>query len=286
MRGASHSGKEDISMKTKSWIGYTLYGILVTIIFLYWCFPTVLLENYIVSAATEANPNIVLSVGKTGITFPPALKMEDLVVRPKQKAETTLEADSVTVRPSLRNFLPRQSLFLIVAELYNGSMLAHVNFKNHVGKESPVSMDLTLEGINIGKCSYLRGASGRQIEGFLTGSATFDGQWINVLNGTGNAFFSLSNGSVRLLKPVFGFDTVTFDNIEGSMDLKNRVLKINTINLTGKQINGSLKGTIFLHKDFSSSSLSLTGNLEMPGLNRSLSVSLRGTIANPIPRFL
>lgn len=273
-------------MKTRNWIGYALYGILVTIIFLYWCFPTALLQNYIVSAATEANPNIVLSIGKTGIEFPPALKIEDLVFRMKQKAESTLEADSVTVRPSLRNFLLRQSLFLIMARLYNGSMLAHVNFKNHAGKESPVSIDLTLESINIGKCSYVRGTSGRQINGFLTGSATFDGHWVNVLDGTGNAVFSLRTGSVRLLKPVFGFDTVDFDIIEGSMDLKNRVLKINTINMAGKQINGSLKGTIFLREDITKSSLALTGNLEMPGLNRNLSVSLRGTIANPIPRFI
>jgi type II secretion system protein N len=273
-------------MKTRSWIGYALYGILVTIIFLYWCFPTALLQNYIVSEAAEANPNIVLSVGNTGIAFPPALKIENLVVRLKKKAESTFEADILTVRPSLRNFVSKRSLFLIMARLYNGSMLAHVNFKNHIGKESPVSIDLTLDSINIGKCSYVSGASGRQIEGFLTGSATFDGQWVNVLNGTGNAVFSLRNGSIRLLKPVFGFDTVAFDMMEGSMDLKNRVLKINTVNVAGKQINGSLKGTIHLRKDITKSILALTGNLEMPGLNRSLSVSLRGTIANPIPRFI
>jgi type II secretion system protein N len=273
-------------MRTRNWIGYALYGFLVTILFLYWCFPTALLQNYIVSSAAEVNPNIVLSVGDTGITFPPALKIEDLVVRLRQKTGATLEADSITVRPSLRNFLSRRSLFLIMASLYDGSMLAHVNFENHVGRESPVSIDLTLESTNIGKCSYIRGASGRQIEGLLTGSATFDGQWINALNGAGNAVFSLRNGSVRLLKPVFGFDRVAFDTLEGSMDLKNRVLKINTINVAGKQINGSLKGTIFLHKDITRSTLALTGNLEIPGMNRNLSVSLRGTIANPIPRFI
>lgn len=273
-------------MKTRDLIGYALYGILVTIIFLYWCFPTVLLQNYIVSAATEANPNIVLSVGKTGITFPPAIKIEDLVIHLSKKADTTFEADSITVRPSLRNLLLKRSLFLIMARLYSGNMMAYIDFKNPVGNERPVSIDLTLENINIGKCTYVKGTSGRQIEGFLTGSATFDGQWTNVLNGTGNAVFSLHNGSIRLLQPVFGFDNVAFDIMEGDIDLKNRVLKINTINVAGKQINGSLKGTIFLHKDITKSSLSLAGNIEMPGLNRTLSISLRGTIANPVPRFI
>jgi hypothetical protein len=48
-------------MKTKKWIAYTIYGMLITAVFLYFLFPSDSAGRYIKSVVEGSNPNVVLS---------------------------------------------------------------------------------------------------------------------------------------------------------------------------------------------------------------------------------
>jgi len=273
-------------MKTKQWISYILYGILITAVFLYYLFPSETVKNYIVSTVTDNNPGINLSIGTTKIGFPPAISCENLAVSFKDKKNSELKADVVKVRPALMNLLAGRLSLLLYANVYEGNVAASVSFENRMSTEGPMEVIIGLDNINIGKCSYLRDASDRQIDGKLKGFLRLNGEHDKIMNSTGNAEFILVDLSIRLLKNMFGFDTLTFDRIEISMSLKNRILKMNEINFAGKQVNGTLKGNIFLQRNVTQSRLALRGDIEIPALNRKFSTFLTGTLANPIPRFM
>ena len=270
----------------KKWIGYISYGILITVVFLYYLFPSETVRNYIVSAVTNNNPGINLSIDTTKIGFPPAIRCENLAVSSKDKRDSVFKADVVKMRPAFMNLLAGRLFLLLNANVYEGNVAASVRFENRMSTEGPMEVIIGLDNINIGKCPYLRNVSNRQTDGTLKGFLRLNGEQDKIMNSTGNAEFVLVNLSIRLLKNIFGFDTLTFDRIEISMSLKNRILKMNEINFAGEQVNGTLKGNIFLQRKVAQSRLALKGNVEIPALNRKFSTFLTGTLANPIPRFM
>jgi type II secretion system protein N len=270
----------------KKWISYILYGILITIVFLYYLFPSEIVRNYIVSTLTNNNPGIHLSIGAVNIGFPLAIRCENLVVSFKDKRGSALKANIVKVRPAFMDLLASRFSLLVNADVYGGNVDANISFKNRMSTEGPMEVIIGLDNINVGECSYLRNVSNRQIDGRLRGFLKFNGEYEKIINSTGNAEFILVDSSIKLLKNMFGLDILNFDRIEISMRLKNRILKMNEINFAGEQVNGTLKGNIFLQRNVTQSRLALKGNIEIPALNRQFSTFLTGTLANPIPRFM
>jgi len=270
----------------KKWISYTLYSIFITIVFLYYLFPSELVRNYIVSTVTNNNPGVNLSTGDVKICFPPAIRCENLSISFNDKTDSALKADVVKVRPAITNLLAGRFFLLLNANVYEGKVEASISFENRMSMEGPMEVIVGLNNINIGKCSYFRNVSNRQIDGRLKGFLRFNGKCEKIINSTGNAEFILVDSSIKLLKNMFGLDILNFDRIEISMRLKNRILKMNEINFAGKQVSGTLRGNIFLHRNIRQSRLALKGNIEIPALNRQFSTFLTGTLANPIPRFM
>jgi len=273
-------------MRTKKWTFYIVYSILVTVVFLYWRFPSETVKNYIVSTLMSNYPDIILSIGNANPGFPPAIKFENLVIRFKNRPASALEAGVVRARPCLKSFFSNRLSFIINANAYGGNIDGSVSFANRFPAEEPIQVKVELDDINMVECSFIRTVLGRQIEGNLEGTIAYNGRYRETVNGTGMAKFVLLNGSIQLLKSMFGFDKLIFDSIKADMILKNQTLKINEFNLVGKQIQGFLKGNIYISSDIAQSRLALKGNADVPALNRRFSIFLNGTLANPIPRFM
>ena len=272
-------------MKTKKWIAYTIYGILVTVVFLYWCFPSDNVADYIESTVTANNPNITLSIDSVNLCFPPGIRLNNLLVGFKDKPGSTLKANILRIRPGLANLLRgRLSLFLD-ANTREGNIKGRLNFANLFSGKGPVNAKAKFNNIDIGSCSYLKTLLGRQVTGKLKGSLIYNGNR-ELINSAGSAEFVLLDGSIQLLQNMFGFDKLVFDAIETDMVLKNRILKMNKLNLSGKQLRGSLSGNIFLNNDITRSRLNIKGNVAIPALNRKLSVVIKGTITNPKAKFI
>ena len=273
-------------MKTKEWIGYILYGILITAVFLYCCFPSDRVRDYIGSVVPANNPGISLSIDSAKPGFPPGVRFTNPVINFKDKPGSTLEADVLTARPAPGSLLLGRLVLLLNADIYEGNMQARVGFADRFSTGDPIKLNVKLDNINIGKCSYLKAVSGRRLDGMLKGSGTYNGKYEGWIDSAGNAEFTLLDGRIQLLKNMFGFDSLVFDRIEANIILKNRILKMNKINLAGKQLSGSFSGKIFLDKNIRQSRLAMKGKVEIPALNQKLSTVLKGTIANPIVRFM
>ena len=267
-------------MKTKKWITYTIYGVLITAIFLYVRFPSDNVVDYIKSTVESGNPNVVLLIDSGKLCLPPGIKLSNIEVSFRDRQDLILRANVLKLRPAITSLLSGKLSLLLYADAYEGSMWTDINFANRFSTKGPVRLKAGFNDINLGKCSFIKTATGRRVDGRLEGILSYNGS-----RGTGSARFTLLDGNIQLLKSVFGFDGLAFDKVEAELTLKNRTLKITGLNLTGKQISGSFTGNIFLDSDIMQSRLAIKGDLKIPALDRKVSTTLNGTVSRPIPRF-
>ncbi len=273
-------------MKTKKWIAYTIYGVLITAAFLYLRFPSDSAGRYIKSIVADRNPDIVLSFDSVMPCLPPGIRLHSLSVGFKDKPGSTLKADVAKIRPALLKLLSGKLALLFNADAYEGHINADIGFTNRFSCKGPVRVNVDLDNINIGKCAYIKAASSRKIDGRLGGTMSYNGKWNGLINGAGSANIVLLDGNIQLLGDIFGLNEVNFDKMEVDMTLKNRTIKIAGLDVTGKQLSGSFAGNIFLDRDIMQSRLAIKGDLKIPALDKKVSTTLKGTVSKPVPGFM
>lgn len=269
-------------MKKKRIITYTVYTVLVTMVFLYWLFPSEVLERYIISTVAKINSTITLSIGTVTLGFPPALDMENVSLRTFRYPDSPLKADRAIVSPSIKSLLAGAPALSVRADMYDGDIKGIIGFEN--GTDVPfMKLSANGEKINVGKCSYIASLLRRTITGTLKATLTYDGTYDEIIKGNGDVDILLENGSIQFLQNMFGFDKIDYDTIKANMTLKDRILKINEAEMVSRQLRGTLSGNIYLTPDIMKSRITLTGKADIPALGKVLTVILRGTIDNPIP---
>ena len=272
----------------KQILGYTLYGILIFIALLYLRFPNDVVVNYVVSTLSERNPNVMLSIDSIKPSFPPGLTAKNLTFGFKDEADSTIQADMLTVRPGLLSLLRGKSTLILDAITYGGTIEGNLAIANLRSGEGPVNTEISFDSLNIDKCSYLTDKLGRQITGKLQGSLTYTIGNEGFAGSTGNLNFTILNGTYQLLESLFGFDKLDFSKVEGQMTLKSGVLKIDKLKLTGEKVRCSLKGNIVLNSNaIKSSHMDITCNVEIPGQNnKKVSILVGGTLGKPTTKIM
>lgn len=273
-------------MKTKKWITYTIYAILITGIFLYVRFPSDTAANYIKSTLMKGNPDIVFSFDSADLCLPPGIKLGNAVIGFRNKPDVSFRTDTLKIRPVVSHLLSGKLSFLLEADTYGGNIRTDIHFANLLSTRGPFSINAVLSDIDLGKCSCLEAATGRRINGILSGSLSYHGKQSGITSGTGNARFSLIDGRVQLLKDIFSLGELDFEMIGAEITLRNRTLKITDMEIAGKQLRGSFGGNIFLNKNIMRSRLAIKGNIKINAMETEIPTTLNGTIANPVPRFM
>ena len=295
--------------KHKKYLGYTFYGILLMIGLLYYRFPSDALGDYLQSRADVISIRSHVLVGKVRPSFPFGLKFLKSKVSLKENPYTSLfSSDSLLIKPALWDFFKGKSKYVFDCLAYGGDIKGSIHFANN-GKEAPearFTTSIELKSIHINDYEYLSTFFGRKVKGLLGGVVTYNGQWNLLINGAGEANLRISDGSVGLLQPVFNMESVGFDDLWIKMVLEKKKIKLTRVDMDGKEIKGTLSGTIALKSKFSESRLALRGNIEpLAGFFKNdkgspdilklfkrrlkrgkLSFIIRGTPADPKIRFI
>jgi type II secretion system protein N len=295
--------------KHKKCLGYILYGILFMIVLLYYRFPSDALEDYLQSAADEINPRYHVLVGKVRPSFPFGVKFQKTRVSLRENPGTNLfTAESLLIKPRLWSLLKGESEYGFDCFAYGGDIKGSFHFSDNGGEASgrPFKTSMELRDIRINDYEYLFTLIGRNVKGLLGGSITYSGQDSLLINGAGEANLRISDGSVELLQPIFSLKSVSFDDVWIKMILAKTKIKLTRVQLEGREIKGTLSGTIGLKQDISKSRLALRGSIEplegfLKGENGAplmmklfqrrlrkgkLSFVVRGTPADPNIRFI
>ena len=295
--------------KHKKYLGYTFYGILLMIGLLYYRFPSDALGDYLQSRADVISTRSRVLVGKVRPSFPFGVKFLKSKVSLKENPYTSLFiSDSLLIKPELWSYFKGKSKYLFQCLTYGGDIRGSIEFENNGTEtsETPFTTSMELRNIQINDYEYLSTLFGRKLKGLLGGVVTYNGQWNLLINGAGEANLRISDGSVRFLQPVFSLESVGFDDLWIKMVLEKEIIKLTRVDMDGKEIKGTLSGTIALKSKFSESRLALRGNIEpLAGFFKNdkgspdilklfkrrlkrgkLSFMIRGTPADPKIRFI
>ena len=295
-----------IILKNGKWIGYLLYCVLLTLGLLYYRFPSESIAAYLEAAVSRANPRILLSLDSLRPGFP--LRVDLIGAKMsfrKAPQKPLLNVKDFSLRPEVWSFLRGTLIYHFNIHAYDGNINGNVRFEDRKRMDS-FAAAIRLKDLHIGRHPYLSSLMGRDVSGVLGGDIVYTGQYDNLTGGVGEAFLNISGGSLKLLQPVLGFQSLQFDRLSIKMKLKNKKMTLSDVGLQGPAVKGRLSGTILLNNNIQASRLDLKGTIEPLGglfgnlkgksdslkfLRQSLknlqrSFTIRGTFSNPEFKFL
>jgi type II secretion system protein N len=242
-----------------------IYTVLLTTGLLYYRFPSNTIKAYLVSEAAEATPPMVLSLKALRPSFPPGVDFVDVGLALRETPQQDLmRASRISIIPAAWSFLLGEPRYTFDAHAYDGDVEGHVQFERYA-TNSPFATSVRLNGIHLGHHPYLASLVGREVSGVLGGTIDLAAQQNKLIEGAGQGTIVVSDGSIKLLKPVLGLESVTFDRLFMEMTLKDRKLSLNRVQLDGTTVKGELSGHVTLNADLSRSRLDLKGTMEPLG---------------------
>jgi type II secretion system protein N len=277
----SRSGK-----KTRV-IFYVIYSCVILVAFLYVRFPGGVIKNYLVSRVAEDRPDVYLAIGAVKPGFPTGLELERLHLIFSGISREGIKAEKLAVQPDLSNIILGKSGLFVNMKAYDGKAEGGLLFGPLFSFSEPVHSRIILDGINLGKCAFLRDVLGRQISGTLKGTLDYRGYGNEIIGGDGNVEVLLSNGSYQLLDSLLGSERLDFTSIELRMRLHEKTLKIGKLNVKGPLVACALTGDVFLNEDIKKSRVDLKGDLETSGeARKKIPIFISGTLGNPQVKFI
>ena len=298
--------KQTTGKSKKKWFGYILFGILVTLLFLYYRFPSDAFEDYLQDRVEKMNTQFTLSVDKVAPSMTFGLRFIGARLYYKTNREKPVfETEKLLVRPSILSVFRKEWRFCFNALVYKG-VVEGCSSVEKKKKDAPFQTTVALKGIPMGADDSLKDIIGRNLEGTLNGNITFRGEPKSLMSGTGEVDLRLSDGRIGLEQPILNLDGIGFHEVLIKMTLENRRINLTRVALRGTNMNGSLSGVVILNNDISRSSLNLRGTLEpfaefikdltdspdtvrliRQRMNRGkITFAIRGTLAEPSFRFL
>jgi len=262
------AGEKSVTMNNateksrRKWIGYVLFGILLTLGVLYFRFPSEAVQGFLQARVEKANPQLALSLEKVSPSVTLGLKFQAPQLFLKTAPQKSIfKADRLHVRPTLLSLFRDQWTFCYSALAYNGAFKGCTS----IAKEkngAPFQTSLVLKDVPMGGDNPLKEIIGRNLEGVLNGTVTYEGRSDSLIRGTGEIDLRLSEGRMELVQPILNLDGIGFHEVLIKMTLNNRKLNLTRVALRGTNMNGTLTGVVNLNNDISRSSLNLRGTLE------------------------
>ena len=257
----SFSIKEFLS-KRQGWSRYLLFGLILTAALLYYRFPSDAVLGFVQAKGRAASPRLDIAVERIAPSVLIGLKfMQAKVALEESPDSILLSADRLLVKPKLLSLLSGKTKFSFHCEAYQGDVKGSIYFEKEPNTGF-IDTEMALSNIHIGDYSYFSRLLGRPLEGTLGGTVAYSGQYKPMLDGSGEANLKLSDGKLELLQPFLTLKSIDFSEMEVEMVFKKQKIDVTRLALKGKQLQGTLSGSITLGKQFAESSLDLKGTIE------------------------
>ena len=289
----------------RKWLGYILFAVTIGGMFLYLCFPSDAVRDYLEGSASRLAPPLSLRLRDVRPAFPLGLQFEDADLGFKERPGIPLfKASRFVLMPSMRILALRGPAFRFACAAYGGKIQGVVVFKTF-NWDGPVSSDIEMVDVRLGEYPSFRDWLNREFTGTLSGSVTYAGRPGSFPQGSGRGDFLILDGSVGLAQPFLGVESVDFHRIDVEMVLDRQRISLSRLDFEGEALKGKASGTVHLDRHFSRSTLDLrvalkpsssllSGEGGLAGaatfLRRGLgggdlTISIRGTVAQPRINF-
>jgi len=244
-------------VKSKTWLGYVLFALVAGGTFLYLCFPSDAVRQYLEGAASQMAPTLALKIDKVRPAFPFGLKLDNTDLGLKQTPGIVLfKADSFVLMPSIQMLALRGPAFRFACRAYGGNIQGVIAFKTF-SMGGAFKSDVEMTNVRLDQYPCLKEWLKRELTGTMSGSLNYAGSPGSFLQGSGRGDLSILDGSFRFAHPFLGVESVSFDHIDARMLLDKQEVSLARFDFQGKDLEGKASGTIHVNPHFSRSSLDL-----------------------------
>ena len=264
----------------------TIYTVCITVLFLYFLFPSQLVQQKLESAVNSAG--YLLETGSLRPSLPLGIKLKEVTLHPVQAPSVLLfQGESVDLQLNPLSIFRKNKTIGFQSKAYGGSLKGRAVFPSFEQVNTPAGGEIYVQDIDLAKCNpsvfpLIRGMTGR-----VEGSAFY--VLDNPANriSTGKMLLFLTRGSYALPEPFLGVSRIEYDRGEVSAKWQNGIVTLQKFEISGSRIKCSLQGEIQLVPRLEESRLNLKGVLEMSGNNQvKMNVTVGGTIASPSFRYI
>lgn len=274
-----------MSILKKKVLWFTLYGIFITVIFLYLLFPSEIVQNRLENAVHSSG--FILKMEKLRPSLPFGLKMKDITISSASSADIPFQGDLLDLQLNPLSLFQKHTSLGLSGKAYGGKFDGRVLLDSLSKMYSPVEGKLNFQNIDLAGYVFIKTLLTKEITGRAKGNLSYISAKEISGKGSGTIELFLTKGAYPLSEPFLGLKRVEFDRGEIKAQLKNGILKMEKLGIAGNQINCFLKGEITLADDFKLSQLNLNGVMEILGQNKAkMNVIVGGTLANPIFRYI
>ena len=251
--------------KNKKWLGYALYVVLITIMLLYYLFPAQTVEEFMASSVSRINPEFGFKAEKLGPWIPPGIRItagqfylsstedENAIKVP------AFRADSLYIGPQILKLARGEYSFDLDGKAYNGDIKGTLHL---TGKNRDIAGEMTFRDLVLADYNFLTEKFKHRVTGNLSGEIAYGNDSAGSARGSGRADLQLRDGQLQFKVPVFNISSLDLQSLKLEAKLGLREITIIKAELEGPEVNGSMTGSIQLHKDVRLSQLNLKGTLE------------------------
>jgi len=246
--------------KNKKWLGYTLYVVLVTIVLLFYLFPVQAVEKFLDNSVSRMNPEFAFNAEKIRPWIPAGLRITAGKIYLNNTPEPAVfKTDTLFVGPQILKLVKGEYSFDLDGTAYNGDINGTLHFR---GKDKDISSEIFFRDFTLADYTFLNEKFKHRLIGNLSGEIVYGNESAGLAGGSGKADLRLSNGQLQFQDPVLNISSVDLQMIKLEAELNRRQITIIKAELAGREVNGSMTGSIQLQKDIHLSQLNLKGTLE------------------------
>ena len=246
--------------KNKKWLGYAVYVVLVTVMLLYFLFPAQTVEEFLDKSVSRINPEFVFKAEKIGPWIPVGLRITaGKIYFGNTPGAAVFKTDSFYIRPQILKLIRGAYSFDLDGKAYKGDINGTFHF---TGEEKDIESEIVFRDFILADYDFLAEKFIHRLIGSLSGEIVYGNESAGTAGGSGRLDLQLSGGQLQFQAPIFNISSVDLQSIKLEAELSRRKITIIRTELAGSEVNGSMTGSIQLHKDIGLSQLNLKGTLE------------------------
>lgn len=240
----------------KKGIAYIAYISAVTLVFLYYLFPSNALKAYMNHHVSRLWPQFHLTAANVVPTVPPGLKLNFPVLY--RNEQTLFGADHVKFIPGWLSVFSPEKTVRIRGAAYDGAINGTIAISG-LDASPVIDLDLVFGGIKVGRMPVIASLITHEIDGIAAGRLFFANT--ESPSGKGRLELMITDGSVALNPPLLGIEQLSFNSIEGEAELADRRIRISRFNVKGREVDVNATGTIILRDPIDTSVVNMSGQL-------------------------
>jgi type II secretion system protein N len=249
------------AVKNKKWLGYALYVVLVTLLLLYYLFPSQTVEEFIDNRVARIDPAIGFKAEKIGLWVPAGLRINTgQIYLHDSPSPPVFKADSVYLGPRILPLVKGKYSFDLSGRAYHGDISGWLDSTGEEGKA--IAGEVSFKNIDLADYGFLTSNFPHNLAGKISGDIEFSSGSAGPVGGNGKGDLRLTDGQLRFQTPLFGIAAVDLQNIDLQVELRSGVVQVIKAQLAGPEVNGSMSGSITLQPNIKNSTLNLKGTLE------------------------